>query len=132
MSLKILNTTRGSILATHAGIADTQNARTLGLLLCQGLDEGEGLLFPNCNSIHTVGMKFPIDLVTFQPFSLKILAILTIFPGNVWKFREWPASHCSVIELPQGIIASTGSQVGDSLEFIPVLASSGAGATYGL
>jgi uncharacterized membrane protein (UPF0127 family) len=38
-------------------------ARLLGLALLDRSEAGEGLLIPRCRSVHTFGMRFPIDLV---------------------------------------------------------------------
>jgi uncharacterized membrane protein (UPF0127 family) len=52
----------------HAGIlgftvpvARTLPSRLLGLALLPRQRAGVGLLFPRCRSIHTFGMRFPID-----------------------------------------------------------------------
>jgi hypothetical protein len=38
-------------------------ARLRGLTGLPGLDAGEGLEIPRCRSVHTLGMRFPLDLV---------------------------------------------------------------------
>ncbi len=37
--------------------------RFLGLMGRKNLAEDQAVLFPNCNSIHTMFMRFPIDVV---------------------------------------------------------------------
>jgi uncharacterized protein len=44
--------------------ATTLRARLLGLAFMRPPPPGHALLIPNCRSIHTFGMRFPID-VTF-------------------------------------------------------------------
>ena len=44
--------------------ATTLRARFLGLAFMRPPSPGHALLIPNCRSIHTFGMRFPID-VTF-------------------------------------------------------------------
>jgi uncharacterized protein len=38
-------------------------ARLLGLALLPYLDPNQALLIPRCRSVHTFGMRFPIDIV---------------------------------------------------------------------
>jgi uncharacterized membrane protein (UPF0127 family) len=43
--------------------ATTLRARLLGLAWLPGIPPGHALLFPDCRSVHTFGMRFPIDVV---------------------------------------------------------------------
>lgn len=38
------------------------HARLLGLAFLDREEAGRGLLIPRCSSVHTVGMRFPLDL----------------------------------------------------------------------
>jgi len=62
MSYKIINLTKNNVLLEKAEIAKTYGSRLKGLLGRTGLPKGEGLVITPCNSIHTIGMKFPIDV----------------------------------------------------------------------
>jgi uncharacterized membrane protein (UPF0127 family) len=42
--------------------ATTFAARALGLALLRELPHGHALLIPACRSVHTFGMRFPIDV----------------------------------------------------------------------
>ena len=42
--------------------AITAAARLLGLALLPSLPEGHALLIPRCRSVHTFGMRFPVDV----------------------------------------------------------------------
>ena len=44
-------------------VAVTLLSRLLGLALLRAGRAGEGLLIPRCRSVHTFGMRFPVDLV---------------------------------------------------------------------
>ena len=44
-------------------VADSPLARLLGLALLDRRRAGEGLLIPRCRSVHTFGMRFPLDVV---------------------------------------------------------------------
>jgi uncharacterized protein len=37
-------------------------ARTLGLAFLDRRSAGDGLLIPGCRSVHTFGMRFPLDV----------------------------------------------------------------------
>jgi uncharacterized membrane protein (UPF0127 family) len=43
--------------------AATLRARLLGLSFLRELPPGHALLIPHCRSVHTFGMRFPIDVV---------------------------------------------------------------------
>ena len=61
--LRISNLTRQTLLGSVIKVADQGAARRKGLLGRNCLEPGEGLWILPCESIHTFGMRFPIDLV---------------------------------------------------------------------
>ena len=52
-----------SILGLEIPVATTRRARLLGLAHLNRGAAGPGLLLPHCRSIHTFGMRFPIDVL---------------------------------------------------------------------
>jgi len=55
-----------STIAVHGHqvpVAGGPRIRLLGLAFLDRADAGAGLLIPNCSSVHTFGMRFPLDLV---------------------------------------------------------------------
>ena len=44
-------------------MARTRSSRLLGLALLSRERAGPGLLIPRCRSVHTFGMRFPLDLL---------------------------------------------------------------------
>jgi uncharacterized protein len=46
----------------RAYVAMTRRSRLLGLGWLDDLPEGAGLLIPRCNSVHTFGMRFALDV----------------------------------------------------------------------
>jgi len=111
--LRIRNTTRGTTLADRAGIADTSSKRKTGLLKHSKLETGEGLWIVPCEAVHTIGMKFPID-VLFLDKKRRVLKIRHGMPR--WRFSGSLFAH-SVLELPSGAAAATETAPGDQLEF---------------
>jgi uncharacterized membrane protein (UPF0127 family) len=111
--LKILvrNDTRNTVLARAAELADTSAKRRTGLLKQERLEAGEGLWIVPCESVHTFFMKFPIDLV-YLDRSRKVRKVRHAMPA--WRLSACLAAH-SVLELPAGTVAETGTAVGDIL-----------------
>lgn len=54
---------RQNVLGFKVPVATTLESRLLGLSFLDPNDVGEGLLIPDCRSVHTFGMKFELDLV---------------------------------------------------------------------
>lgn len=106
------NQTQDTTLADRADIADTATARNRGLLKRAGLAPGEGLWIVPCEGVHTIGMKFPIDVV-FLSKKRKVLKIRR-------EMKKWRMALClrghSVLELPAGTCALARTTVGDQLE----------------
>ncbi len=101
------------MLADRAGIADTSRTRKIGLLKHTRLEPGEGLWIIPCEAVHTIGMKFPID-VLFLDRKRRVLKVRSAMPR--WRIAGSLFAH-SVLELPAGTAAATGTVRGDQLEF---------------
>ena len=99
----------GEVLASLE-VAGSRRARSRGLLGRDGVD-GALLLRP-CRSVHTVGMRFPID-VAFCDDELQVLRVVTMprhrLSRLVWRSR-------AVIEAEAGTFARWGLRPGDKLE----------------
>ena len=113
VKLLVRNVTRGKILASAAGVANTSETRRTGLLKHTSLPPGKGLWIVPTEAVHCFGMKFDID-VLFLDKGKKILKLReNMKPRRIaicWRAK-------SVLELPAGTIAATGTLVGDQLEF---------------
>ena len=112
-SLRVLNLTRQTVLATSMEVANTDSKRRKGLLGRDDLSAGGGMWICPCEAVHTFWMRFPIDLV-YLDRKYQIRKIKS-------EVRPWRLSGClsahSVIELPSGTIHKTQTQPGDILEF---------------
>jgi uncharacterized membrane protein (UPF0127 family) len=111
LKVKVRNETRHTVLAEAADVADTSAKRRTGLLKHTRLEAGEGLLIVPCESVHTFFMKFPIDLVYLDK-RRKVKKIRHAVPA--WRLSACLSAH-SVLELPAGTVARTGTVVGDEL-----------------
>ena len=111
--LRVANQTKGQVLADRADIADTSAKRRTGLLKHTELKPGEGLWIAPCEGVHTFGMKFPIDVL----FLNKKKKILKARPDMVRGRIAFSLLAHSVLELPAGTLAKTGTVAGNQLEF---------------
>jgi uncharacterized protein len=111
--LRVTNQTKGIMLADRADIAGTSAKRRTGLLKHSRLEPGEGLWIAPCESVHTFGMKFPIDVV----FLSKKKQVLKTRPDMVKSRIAFSLRAYSVLELPAGTLAQTRTAAGDQLEF---------------
>jgi hypothetical protein len=111
--IRVRNETRDTLLAESADVANDSRSRRKGLLGRDGLAPGEGIWIVPCESVHTWGMRFPIDVVYLDR------------KKRVRKLRQgmtpWRISLCllahSVLEFPAGTIARTATRPGDQLVF---------------
>jgi uncharacterized membrane protein (UPF0127 family) len=110
--LRVRNLTRSTALADSAEIANTSATRRTGLLKHSGLQAGEGLWIVPCEAVHTFGMKFPID-VLFLSKKRKVLKVKSDMGRR--RMAASLLAH-SVLELPAGTAAATGTVAGDLLE----------------
>lgn len=109
---RIRNTTRGTLLAERAGLALGAWDRLVGLLGRSALPEGDGLWLEPCDSVHMLGMRFPID-VAFLDGEGRVLR--TAEPLRPWR-AIWPVRGArTALELPAGTLRRTGTLPGDLL-----------------
>lgn len=99
----------GTVLASLER-ADTVRSRVVGLL---GRSEFEGaLLIDKTKSVHTLGMRFPID-VAFCDEDMRVLRIVTMPQHRVSKIEF--AAKC-VVETEAGRFRHWKVEPGDQLE----------------
>jgi uncharacterized protein len=79
-------------------VALSRRARLLGLALLDRRTAGAGLLLPGCRSVHTFGMRFPLDLVFLDLELREVSFRRAVPPGRVAFERHAQA----VLELPAG------------------------------
>jgi uncharacterized membrane protein (UPF0127 family) len=85
-----------TVLARDFPVASTRCARLLGLSYLHLDEVGPGLLIPCCRSVHTFGMRFPLDLVFLdrdgRPCSVR--------RGVPPRRLAWDRRASAVLELP--------------------------------
>jgi len=88
--------------------------RLFGLMLRPKLERGQGLLIPGCNSIHTMWMKYPIDVI-FLDKQIRIVEMIDCL--KPFKFSKIIKKSDSVLELPGKSITAYDLKVDDMLRF---------------
>ena len=91
-------------------VATTRGARRRGLLGRQGI-EGAMLLSP-ARSVHTVGMKFAIDVAHLDS-QMRVLTVSTMKPGRIGR---WSRRARHVLEAEAGSLKRLGIGPGVRVE----------------
>jgi uncharacterized membrane protein (UPF0127 family) len=110
----VRNSQRESLLGEAIEVADTSVRKVKGLLGRECLEDGQGLLFKGCSSLHTFFMRFPIDIV-FLDRSCKVLKLARDVKPFKLVAAPWRAYYA--LELPAGAITRSETRLGDRLTF---------------
>ena len=111
--MPVTNLDKKTWIATKIRRADSFLTRLLGLLRRKRLAPEEALWLVPGKAVHTVGMKFPID-VLFIDRGKKVVAVVPgMVPNRATRF--YFAAH-SVLELPKGTIIKSRTEAGDQLD----------------
>jgi len=102
-------------LAKDVVLADTPVRRIIGLLGNKLLSDGQAMIIAPCNCIHTLFMRFSID-VLFVDKNNKVVKVLEQLAPFRLSSVYWKSQK--VIELPCGKIKSTQTQDGDILQLL--------------
>jgi uncharacterized protein len=94
--------TPGGVLRVR--VADRFVARALGLLVGAPLGPDEGLLIAPCSSIHTIGMRYPIDVVFVDREACVLRVCAEVQAG---RMRFAPSAR-GVLELRASVAARHG------------------------
>ena len=117
LMVRVRNRTRDCVLAEAVEVADTSRKRRTGLLKHQSLPPGEGLWIAPCEAVHSIGMKFSID-VLFLDRNKKVLKIRQgMVPGRL----AFCLPAYGVLEVAAGTAAATRTVAGDQLQFEKVV-----------
>ena len=110
--IRIQNGRSGAVLGQNVQLADGWWRRAVGLLGQTELPEGGGLLLVPCASVHTLGMRFPVD-VAFLDGRGRILETKADLPPG--RFAVGGKDVHATLELPVGTLAATDTRDGDTL-----------------
>jgi uncharacterized membrane protein (UPF0127 family) len=110
--MNITNLTRNQVIADKAARAGSFLARGRGLMLSPPLPAGGGLVIDPCSSIHMLFMRYPLDIL----FVGKDGKVVFMYEGiKPWRVGRIVRGAKLAIELPEGSISSSGTQVGDEV-----------------
>lgn len=112
---RAFNQTRQVSLAHELSLADTHWTRLRGLLgtSANEFGNGSGLWIKPCRGVHTLGMRFPIDVLYLD----RNQAVIHIERGlPPWRFAPVKIQAASVLELPCQTVSQTGTELGDKIE----------------
>ncbi|MFH1679746.1 MAG: DUF192 domain-containing protein [Candidatus Eisenbacteria bacterium] len=112
-NVEVRNVSRGTLLLPRGLLAISWESRLVGLMGRKALAPDEGLVIRPCESIHTMWMRFPIDVVFVDVRNTAVRAFPNVAPFRL-RFGGWDAH--AVIEGPVGMIQRSGTRVGDGIE----------------
>lgn len=85
-----------TVLGREVRVARGPRARLLGLAYLDREEAGAGLLIPRCSSVHTFGMRFPLDLYFLGEHG-EVVAVRRLVPARRLAFC---GRARAVLELP--------------------------------
>jgi uncharacterized membrane protein (UPF0127 family) len=86
--------------------------RFIGLMGSQPLPAAQGLLIPNCASVHTLFMRYPLDVVYLDQQGTVVKLVSGLLP---WRMSWGGRTAAQTLEMTAGGIAHCGLQLGDCL-----------------
>src|SRR4029077_2850062 len=100
------NQTRQRYLATDLRVTETHWSRLRGRLGASEGDfrNGRGLWIRPCRGVHTLAMRFPIDVVYLDRRGTVVHLELDLRP---WRFAPVPLTAALVLELPRNPLPPT-------------------------
>jgi uncharacterized protein len=108
----VYNLTRQCFLGLHVTVADTVYARLRGFIGKLKLNSDEGLWVVPSKVIHTVGLRFPLDLL-YLDAEFQVIHVVEYLPS--FRIAPLKIRAKSVLELPAHTIYSSQSKLGDQL-----------------
>jgi uncharacterized protein len=109
------NKTKAAVISESIAVADSFLPRFLGLMGRKGLGEGEGIWIQPCSGVHTMWMRFTIDVVALD----RQRKVCALWPRlKPWRISPVSMKIGSVVELAAGAIDALGISVGDQIEAV--------------
>lgn len=110
--MQIVRYRDGLMLAERGVLARTIREQSRGLLGTRSLPEGEALVLEPCNSVHMLGMRYPLYVIYLDRDNR------VVWEGVLrpWRFGPLVRRARKVIELPAGMAGWLA--VGDIIDFL--------------
>ncbi len=99
---------------SRVAVADSWWSRLRGLLARSPLEGEEGLLLLECDSVHTFGMAYPIDVAFLDAEGRVVRSIPRLAP---WRVGLGGGEAVHTLELPAGRLEETGTLPGVRLSW---------------
>jgi uncharacterized membrane protein (UPF0127 family) len=113
-TVAVTNTDRGVLVGDKIGLANRWWTRFRGLLGRSALAAGEGLLLVPCRGGHTFGKRRSLVLAFRDTEGIVTALYHRNEPGARTPIHR---EAWGVLELPAGVLAETGTAIGDRLEW---------------
>lgn len=110
--MMLVNLTTGRTAVHELAVADRFWPRLLGLQFRRSLPAGHGLLLVPCGSVHTMWLRFPLDLAMLGDGGSVLAVRRALRP---WRGALAPRSTRAVVEVAGGTL---DANVGDRLSVI--------------
>ncbi|HSI48233.1 MAG TPA: DUF192 domain-containing protein [Ideonella sp.] len=94
--------------------ANTWWRRAIGLLATKELQHPCGLWLQPCNGVHTIGMRYPIDVLFLRADGVVLKVVPRLGP---WRFARCGGA-ASTLELRAGLARRLGLKPGMSLDLM--------------
>jgi uncharacterized protein len=109
------NRTREVFIASDLRVADTHVSRLIGLLMtpAEEFRFGRGLWITPCSGIHTMMMRYAIDVIYLNSNWEVVHVEENVRP---WRRVSICVEAASVLELPCYSVWNTGTTIGDQIE----------------
>lgn len=120
----VINLATGKVLVDKLHRADSYWRRLKGLMLIKRINTSEGLLLTPCKSIHTMFMRFSIDVLYLDPTFKVIRVFREVKP---WRVLPFGRNVKHVLEMAAG--TAVGTEPGHRLR-IEIRKHFGASALY--
>lgn len=111
----LFDETTGVEVASALELADTPLTRMRGLLGRSGLHQGEGMRFEPGGAIHTMFMRFTIDVIFLDRDDRVLKLVHSLRP---WRFAGAGGTR-AVVELPAGTLEQLEIHPGDVVTVRP-------------
>ncbi len=121
--MQVLSLKNQRLIADKCIVAECFWDRLMGLMGRSELGDGEAMFFPRCNNLHTMFMRFPIDVVFLKPVAhssggFKNYFNVVSIRRNVRPWRLLPVldfQASDALELAEGSIDANAIEVGDEV-----------------
>lgn len=112
---KLINLSNETVIASNVSEAFTFFKRLKGLMFSDELHSGTGLHIKPCRSVHTYFMKYAIDILYVDVNGTVVAVDEGLQPGEVGRRYK---KAVAVVELPNGLVKATKTEVGHNVRFI--------------